>query len=127
MNLNAFMRQNLNICKLNEMPHEIEQNHIPALIKERNKIMDLEGKLLESDLNVAGIKYAMENVDNYLKFFKPNILETNVTVGDWQHEEEILKEQFDVSLQELQMLIRQQSQSSAILDDFGKKKQAQNM
>jgi hypothetical protein len=121
------MRQNLNVRKLNEPNSDVDQNHIPALIKERNKIMEFEGRLLESDLNLAGIKHAMEHADDYLKLFKPNILETNVLVGDWQHEQELTKDQFEVSLQELQMLIRQQSQSSAIMDDFGKKKQARNM
>lgn len=124
INLNAFMRHNIKVRKVNDF-HETDL--IPVLTKEKNKIADIEGKLLENDINSAGIKYAMENFDEYLKFFKPNTLETNVIIDDWNNEEQIMKEQFEVMMQELQILVCPNSQSSKILDEYGGKKHAQNV
>lgn len=124
VNLDVLMKQNLSIRKVEET--DVESN-IPALNIEKKKIVELEGKILEEDLILAGLEYAMENIDNFLKFFSSNILETNVTVGDWKNDEEIMKDQFEVASQELQMLVRQNSQSIPLMDEYARKKHAQNM
>lgn len=124
VNLDVFMKQNLNIRKMEEPDVE---SKIPALSNEKKKIIELESKILEEDLIFAGLEYAMENVEGFLKFFNSNILETNVTVGDWKHDEEIMKEQFEVASQELQLHVRQKSQSITLMDDHARKKHAQNM
>lgn len=127
--LDIYMRQNFNIKKsTDEIYDEEEDSQVRTLYQTKKQILELEKKKYEEELNVAGINYIVNNIDEYRRKINTDFQDMRSLIDSIEMENENLDAHFSVLQEEAQMLVEQDVERKIInvFNDFykGKSKRA---
>lgn len=125
--MDFFMRKNFKIDGNHQLDEEFQRDPIVDLTSEKERIIKLQRIKLESELNLAGINYAMEHINDKVKIIiNKKSADKKVFIKDWIFEEENQKLELETMLQELQILYAQQPPFKKFFDDFCLRKSIKN-
>lgn len=127
--MNTLMKKKFNVKDPIITPEiDRESEFLKLLTNEKNKIIKLQEAKQECELNLAGIMYAKEHIDEEVKSIcmQKTRDEKRIYLNDWYCEEESIKLQQEIMIKELQMLNAQHPCFKKVIDDFCQKKKEQN-
>lgn len=113
-----FMRKNFNV-KGNFLTPPAVADPMEELTNEKNKILKLQQAYLDNEINLAGVEYAMEQIDEKVKILsnQPSS-ERKCFINDFIYEEENLQLEYETMLDELHHLYIQQPIFKKVFNDF---------